>query len=310
MTNSSSQPAKRIPVILDTDIGTDIDDTWALVMLRNSPKLDLKLVVTESGDTTYRAKIVAKLLEIGQRTDVPLGIGLRLPDDPAPQAPWVEGYSLTDYPGTVYEDGVDAIINTIMNSPDPVTLLCIGPVPNIADALEREPRIAQRARFVGMHGSIRRGYNGRAEIDAEYNVKAYTEACQKAFAAEWDMTITPVDTCGLIRLAGERYQRVRSCRTPLAQALVENYQVWAASRVSHHRFDPTCESSVLFDTVAVYLTFAQDLLVMEDLGIRVTDDGYTMIDDQAKVVHCATEWKDIAAFEDLLVERLTRETEN
>ena len=295
MTSSTQQPTRRIPVILDTDIGTDIDDTWALAMLLNSPELDLKLVVTDTGDTTYRAQLVAKLLEIGQRTDVPVGIGLHLPGPPSTQEAWVTDYDLDSYPGAIHEDGVDALIETIMDSDEPVTLLCIGPVPNIAAALEREPRIAQRARFVGMHGSVRWGYNGKAEIDAEYNVRAHAEACQKVFTADWDMTITPVDTCGLVRLTGEKYQRVHDCRTPLAQALMENYRIWAAARPFSHHFDASTESSVLFDTVAVYLTFAQDLLLMEDLGIRVTDDGYTVIDDDAKVIHCATAWKNMEA---------------
>ena len=44
---------------------------------------------------------------------------------------------------------------------------------------------------------------------------------------------------------------------------------------------------------------------MEQLGIRVTDDGYTVIDDEAKVINCAMAWRDLAAFEDLLVQRLT-----
>ncbi|ACK41425.1 MULTISPECIES: nucleoside hydrolase [Dictyoglomus] len=54
----------KIPVILDTDIGTDMDDTWALAMLLNSPELDPKLITTVNGDTLYRAKLVAKLLKI------------------------------------------------------------------------------------------------------------------------------------------------------------------------------------------------------------------------------------------------------
>ncbi len=48
-----------------------------------------------------------------------------------------------------------ALIDTIMASPEPVTLLAIDPLPNIGEALRREPRIAERARFVGMHGSLR-----------------------------------------------------------------------------------------------------------------------------------------------------------
>ena len=53
---------KRIPVILDTDIGNDIDDTWALVfaLLRN--ELDIRLVTTVLGDPIYSAKLIAKLV--------------------------------------------------------------------------------------------------------------------------------------------------------------------------------------------------------------------------------------------------------
>jgi hypothetical protein len=64
------------------------------------------------------------------------------------------------------------------------------------------------------------------------------------------------------------------------------------------------QSSILFDTVAVYLAFSEELLVMEKLGVRVTDDGYTIIDDSARMINSATAWKDLPAFEDFLVRRL------
>ena len=294
---------KKIPVILDTDIGTDIDDTWALAMLLKSPELDLKLVVTDTNDTVYRAKIAAKMLEVAGRTDVDVGVGIPFPQPRNQQAAWVAGYHLASYPGAVHDDGVAALIDTIMRSPEPVTLICIGPVPNIAAALEREPRIARNARFVGMHGSVRRGYQGSAQVHAEYNVKEHTKSCQKAFTAPWEMTITPLDTCGLVTLDGERYRRVRQCSDPLVHALMQNYDAWTAAcnlgDQAEHR------SSVLFDTVAVYLAFTDELLVMEDLPIRVTDDGFTRIDPAGKMMRVATDWKDLPAYEDFLVSRLT-----
>jgi inosine-uridine nucleoside N-ribohydrolase len=242
------------------------------------------------------------MLEIGKRTDVPVGIGIRFSDNTGPQEPWVAGYELSSYPGVIYENGVDAMIQTIMNSPDPITLICIGPVPNIGAAIEREPDITQKARFVGMHGSIRRGYGGSEKVSAECNVVNHTQDCQKVFTADWDMTITPLDTCGIVKLDGERYRSVYQCKDSLTQALIENYRVWA-------KYSPESEyrSSTLFDTVAIYLAFSEEFLVMEKLGIRVTDDGYTVIDENAKVINCAMEWKDLPAFEDLLVKRLTRD---
>lgn len=291
----------KIPVILDTDIGDDIDDTWALAMMLKSPELDVKLVSTDFGNTVYRAKLVAKLLEVAGRTDVPVGVGIRQNDGVGGQGPWVEDYDLGKYPGTVHEDGVQAIVDTIMGSPEPVTLICIGPVPNIKAALEREPRIAERSRFVGMHGSVRKGYDGSAEVAPEYNVKADVPACRAAFTAPWDITITPVDTCGLVKLKGEKYRAVCDCPDPLIRTVIENYRIWLGGK-------PDTESSILFDTVAVHLAYSTEFLVMEDVGLRVTDDGFTVEDTDrlggAKRMHVAIDWKDLAAYEDYLVERL------
>lgn len=69
----------KIPVILDTDIGTDIDDTWALAMLLNCPELEPRLINTVSGDTPYRAHLTAKFLQAAGRTDIPIGIGIGNP---------------------------------------------------------------------------------------------------------------------------------------------------------------------------------------------------------------------------------------
>lgn len=294
---------RKIPVILDTDIGGDIDDTWALAMLLKSPELDLKLVVTDTGNTAYRARVAAKLLEIAGRTDVPVATGLRQSNELGPQAPWVADYALSDYPGEVIEDGVQALIDTLLTASEPTTLIAIGPVPNVAAALARAPEIVPHARFVGMHGSVRVGYGGSPQVSAEYNVQADPAACRAVFAAPWDITITPVDTCGLVQLTGDRYARVRDAEDPITHAVIENYRIWA-DEVGRPTGTADVESSTLFDTVAVYLAFSQALVEIEDLPIRVTDDGYTVIDEGAKPIHCATRWRDLDAYEAFLVERL------
>ncbi len=304
--SAEKSPAKdKTPVIFDTDIGGDIDDTWALILLLKCPELDVKLVVGDHGKPVYRASLIAKLLETAGRTDVPVGVGIG--DDrkvEGRQDEWLKGYDLASYPGKVYEDGVQAMIDTIMKSPKPITLICVGPLPNIKVALEREPRIAKKARFVGMHGSVRKGYGGNSKISAEWNVRADAKACQATLSAPWDITITPLDTCGLVHLRGKKYAAVRDCKAPLIQALVENYRIWLKKgRGDPKRADKA--SSTLFDTVAVYLAFTQELCKMETLPIRVTDDGKTVIDPAAKKMSVATEWKDMGAFEDFLVERLT-----
>ena len=54
---------KKIPVIIDTDIGGDIDDTWALVFALLREEFDIKLITTVLGDPTYRARVIAKINE-------------------------------------------------------------------------------------------------------------------------------------------------------------------------------------------------------------------------------------------------------
>ena len=295
---------RRIPVILDTDIGTDIDDTWALAMLLKSPELDVRLVVSATGDTRGRAKIIAKMLEVAERTDVPVGIGIPFESEmPLPQAAWVKDYDLARYPGTVRQDGVKAMISAIMNSPEPVTLVCIAPLPNVAEALRREPGIVKNCRFVGMHGSVYIGYNGAKEVSAEHNVCTHTRDSQEVFRAPWDMTITPLDTCGLVTLEDEKYQAVLRCDDRLIQSLMENYRLWLESRGQPERFK--VQSSTLYDTVAVYLALSEELLTIQSLGIRVTDEGYTVLNDNAKRIRVAVKWKDLPAYEDFLVRRLT-----
>ncbi len=300
------QSAAPAPVILDTDIGDDIDDTWALMMLLRMPELDLKLAVGDFGNALYRARLLAKLLEVTGRTDVPVGIGLGRTDNRGQQSSWLGDYQLADYPGRVIDDGVQAIIDTIHQSPTPVTLLCLGPVPNIAQALRRDPAIAGNARFVGMYGSIYKGYLNSPVPAAEYNVKVDPASLQAAFAAPWECTITPLDTCGQIVLDGANYRRLHDSDDPWLRALMANYRAWlpGAPFVDPNQ-DTTRISTTLFDSVAVYLAARDDLLVMEELPIRVTDDGYTVIDrEHGHRVNCAVGWKDQAAFEQYLTTTL------
>ena len=317
--NSTSSLNKKIPVIFDTDICDDIDDTWALALLLQSPEFDVKLITTAVGNTRSKARTVARFLETVGRTDIPVGIGVQQRKGSHRQDAWAKDYKLSSYPGTIYEDGVHAIIDTIIDCPQRIKVIAVGPLPNIAAALDREPRIARKAEFVGMHGSIRRGYGGDPKPSAEYNVRAFAKEAQKVFTAPWNMTITPLDTCGIVYLKGQKYQKVLNRNSPLTRALIDNYRAWYKQGILNENKDLSeaevnrrvkdklnSSSTTLFDTVGIYLAMSTELVKMEKLGIKVTDDGYTRIDKNAKVINCATEWKDLSAFEDFLVDRLTK----
>jgi len=312
-------PGKPMPVIFDTDICDDIDDTWALALLLRSPELDVKLITTAVGNTQAKAKVVAKFLQAVGRADIPIGIGITQGQGSHRQIGWADGYDLSSYPGAIHRDGVQALVDAVMKAPDRITIIAVGPLPNIAAALDRQPRIAEKADFVGMHGSVRRGYGGRDKPDAEYNVKADVKAAQAVFVAPWRMTITPLDTCGLVQLRGQTYQRVLTRKSPMTEALIDNYRVWIKQGLRDENKDmnePELDrkvaettkagSTILFDTVAVYLALRPEQVTMEALPLRITDDGFTRIEPGSKVVHCAMAWKDRRTFEDWLASRITQ----
>ena len=296
------------PVILDTDIGTDIDDTWALAMLLRSPELRLQAVVSSHGDTRYRALLAAKMLSIAGRADVAVGEGAgdgRLAPGRRGQQRWLGEYRPEDYGGVYRTDGAALMVETILASSEPVTVLAIGPASTVAEALAMKPDIAARARFVGMYGAVRRGYRGSETPVPEYNVFQDVAGFRTVLTAGWPITLTPLDTCGVVGLDGDDYARIRAAQDPLLRAVMANYRVWAtavgAPDLAERR------TTTLFDTVAVYLAFADDLLAMETIPLQVRDDGLTFEAAGGTPVRAAMRWRDQQAFENLLIDRLLGE---
>lgn len=306
----------RIPVILDTDIGTDVDDTWALAQLLRCPELEPKLVLTSAGNIDFRTAITAKFLEAAGRTDVPIGRGVQAWDSPESdrnQAPWIRGYDLAAYPGEIDADGVGRIIRIIEESPVPVTIIAIGPAVSIAAALERAPHIAARCRFVGMFGSFDVGYSGGLPASNETNVRLAPAAFRAVMSASWiDVLLTPLDTCNFAVLDGENYRRVWSATAdPALRAVIENYCVFAPRVGWMHCDFFALRSTILFDCVAVYLAYAEDWVETETVRFAITDDGFTVREEVGPyTARVALRWRDLPAFHDDLTRRLLREQGN
>ena len=89
---AQAQVAPRIPVVVDLDIGDDIDDSFALALLLASPEFDLRGISTALGDTALRARLVKRLLRELGRDEVPVAEGLVTTSQTAfTQARWASG---------------------------------------------------------------------------------------------------------------------------------------------------------------------------------------------------------------------------
>ncbi len=302
------------PTVLSTDIGGDIDDTWALAHLLRSPELDLKMVLTETGEARYRGQVTARVLEIAGRTDVDIALGLDfgvMGDQDRNQGPWVSDYELEAYPGTVHEDGIQAFIDFVRAAEETVTVIAIGPVPSLGAAIERAPDIAAKCRLFSMHGAFDKGYGGGPLEDSEYNVRADVPALRTVFNADWQsIRITPLDTCGLVYLDGKNYRKIWSAvDDKLVRAVIENYAVWAPRVPWMDGLELlTHSTSTLFDDVAVYMAYGDDFIEYETIRFHITDEGHTVRDPEGPhVADVAINWTDLDGFKAFLTGRLLGE---
>ena len=281
------------PVIIDTDIGSDIDDSFAIgFALQSSQFLDVKLIVTCTDDTTARAKIVGKLLTIAGMDSTPIGLGYANGNKTRHLLwDWAKDFNLSDYKGGVYEDGVDQMAKIILSSETVVDIIAIGPMTNFPLLLQKYPDVVKKARIRAMAGSIYRGYDNSTTPTDEYNVKMCPECMQQLLLAGWSVSITPLDTCGVATLPPQ-----------FSEPLIASANQWSFGLASSLLYFCTvvpCHldvaTSPLYDTVATLLALpnASDYVDLRVLNLTVTNNGYTVIDNQAGVpTQVALYWKD------------------
>src|SRR5206468_7344631 len=88
-TRTTTRTTTTIPVALDTDIGTDIDDVYALILAAVSPELDLKAVTTVNNDTNLRARLAKAVLSLLEKNDIPVAAGARESLTPGVSLGWM-----------------------------------------------------------------------------------------------------------------------------------------------------------------------------------------------------------------------------
>jgi purine nucleosidase len=256
-------PPKKIPILLDTDIGTDIDDAFALALIARSPELELLGVTTVSGDTHARARLAAKLLwEAGLRR-VPVVAGEPGRPLPIEQARWASDFKSTQLrPGSA----VDFLDATLRRQPGKTTLVAIGPLSNIAALLQKDPALAKKIKqIVLMGGSIHHGYGEDPTPVAEYNIAADPAAAQKVFSSGVQILMVPLDVTAMLQLHAAERHRVFTKLSPMTDGLAILYNLW-------HQRTPT-----LFDPMAVAMVIDPSLCQSKPLDVQIDANGFTHV---------------------------------
>jgi len=260
---SSSAPEK---IIIDTDIGDDIDDAFALALALRSPELQILGVTTAFGDTQTRAKLVDRFLGEAGRQDIPVAVGIpTAPKTAFTQRPYAEG---GHFARPTHPDAITFILDEIRRYPGEITLVAIGPLVNVGALIDKDPQtFGKLKRVVLMGGSVERGY-GDVDLapptppQPEWNIVNDIPSAQKLFQSGVALYVMPLDST---QLKLDEVKRAFLFRqgTPITDALTVLYHQWGH------------ETPTLYDPMTLTYILKPELCPVEPIHIVVDDKGYT-----------------------------------
>jgi purine nucleosidase len=304
-------------VIIDTDPGQD--DAAAIFLALGSPEIELLGITAVAGNvplalTSKNARIVC---EMAGRMDIRVFAGA---DRPLVRelvtAEYVHGKTGLDgpdlfEPSMPLEDthAVDFLVETIMNEPaGEITICPIGPLTNIALALQKEPAIAGRIKQIVLMGG---GYfeQGNVTPSAEFNIYVDPEAAHIVFAAGTPITMMPLDVTHKVLSTRKRVDRIRAVGNQAGIALSQMLQF--SERFDEEKYGS--DGGPLHDPTTIAWLIKPDLFSGRDCNVEIEvtsplTRGATVIDwwqvtdrpRNATVIGSV----DDDGFFDLLIERL------
>jgi len=257
-------------VIVDTDIGDDIDDAFALALAVSSPRLEVIGVTTAWGDTDLRARLAARLLKAMGRDEIPVAAGPRThASSTFSQARWA---AVEPEPAKGWPDATDFTLDAIRRNPGKITLIALSPFSNIGALIDRDAATFRKLkRVVLMGGSIHRGYGDLGYLpdhgpEPEYNVAMDVASSRKLFASGVPIAMMPLDSTQL-KLDEVLRDTIFSQATPTTDALLSLYAEWSASSGN-----PT---PTMYDPMAVAAAIDPALCPTQPMHLEIEDKGFT-----------------------------------
>jgi inosine-uridine nucleoside N-ribohydrolase len=267
----AAQAQPREKIILDSDIGDDIDDAFALGLALSSPEFEILGVSASFGDTATRAQMLDRMLgELGHK-DMPVAMGtpVNVNLNAFTQRRYAEGGS---FKRANHLSSVDFILEQARKYPGQVTLVAIGPLPNVGAAIDKDPvAFRQLKRVVIMGGSIRTmtdPYGVAAPIapHPEWNIKNDIASAKKLFASGVPLLVMPLDSTANLKMHEVARTALFSHGSMLTNILAGLYYEWSAYTRS-----PT---PILYDPMTL-AALLEPSLCLTPMHITVDDAGDT-----------------------------------
>lgn len=269
--------------VLDTDIGTDVDDLLALAMVFGSPELAIRAVTTVYGDVALRARIVAKAFAAAG-LDAPAIAPGRAETLSGRDVWWPghEGSTIDDLDEQTYESP-DPAIDLLAASP---TVVAIGPLTNMAAAVDRGDHAIRRVVMMG--GEFRSGL-------VEHNIRCDIDAARGLFDSRVPVLAVGLDQTERVRLGAEELARIGAAG-PLGQLVgAEMKRFWSFASQDYN---------VPHDPIAVLTLARPDLFETSSGIVAVSDDGLTHFTPDPDGPHSIVTDMDVAAVASEIISRI------
>ena len=242
VSSTSSGAPPRIPVVLSTDVGNEVDDQWTIVYLLINPKLDVRGIISAhaptisppAGQTSYRILLDVVENRLGMASHPPLFAGADLPleDRKKPRA----------------SDGVNFLIEASrdFSAGNRLKVLTIGAVTDAASAILMDPTISRRIEIIDM--GFKRWPNG----EDEFNVANDVKAMQVILDSDVPLTIGSGDVCrASLSLHLDQAREMVAGRGPVGQWLFEEFQAWYYRFVKPRRVDDFSKPWIIWDNITL-----------------------------------------------------------
>ena len=285
-------PAAEIThFVLDTDIGTDVDDILAIAVILGSPELQLDAVTTVYGDVALRARMVARTLRIASHPIRPIIPGRAETRSGRPVWwPGHEGALMAALDAEPFEETGDAI-GTLANAR---SVAAIGPLTNIAESVERGGHQTQAITM--MSGEFVDGI-------IEHNIRCDVTAADVVFRSHVPITVVGLDQTQKVRLRSDVLDEIRSSGEFGELLAAEMVQFWQfTSESSNVPHDPV---AILTMTSPELFQFTQGTVSVMASGPR---EGLTTFEPGANGPHRIVTNLDASPVAEAIVSRILRAT--
>ncbi|MFC1524183.1 nucleoside hydrolase [Thermodesulfobacteriota bacterium] len=302
---SPERDEQQVKIVIDTDIGSDVDDSWAIGLALASPEVQLAGVTTCGYNPLVRARIAKKLLVLAGHGDVPVFLGSGSPiKQLADQSPWSRlwgGFPRFFTEGRVLrsmkqemgylkrgqrsdkqqvrierEHAVDALIR-LFQEEDNLELVCIGPLTNVARAIEKSPAFVKTVRKITIMGGYLGQLEGFPEIKCgekmmnpgqDYNLQIDSAAAMIVLNSGIPITLIPADVTLKSWLSPEDLKRFNRLESPFLRPIVKHSKLWGKMQALLLSSNTRDNAGFLHDPLTLAASFNASFCTFKEIAIE------------------------------------------